>query len=1034
VTEPADSGITRGLISRPVATALLGIALMLIGTLAYRRLPVAALPSTDSPTIQVSASLPGASPETMASSVATPLERRLGRIAGLNEMTSSSSRGSTGITLQFAPEIDVNVASRNVQAAINAAYADLPSDLPSRPYYRRFDPSATPILILSLTSDVMPTSEMFALADESLAPRLARIEGVGQVFVGGGAQPAIRVEADPNALEARGLVLGDIRDAIAGATRQRPSGILSTATQRSVLAPTTQLEDVHSVAGVVLSPPGDSITRVSDVATVRDGVVNDHAAAWVDGERAVLLILRRSPGANVIETSDRVVAALPLLAASLPPSVRLTTVSERSATIRAAVLEVEHALLLSIVLVVLVVFLFLRSLRTTLIPTIAVPLSLAGTFAFMAAADFSVNILSLMALTIATGFVVDDAIVVTENITRHLDLGLSPLQAAQRGAKEISFTIISITASLAAVFVPIVFMGGLVGRLFHEMALTLLAAIVISAVVSLVVTPVACAHLLVHRKAAIEPAWARFLERQYKRLLAGYAGGLDLVLRHRKKTLTLPVFAVGLSVALVMVIPTGLFPSQDIGQLFGSAVAPDDISFDALVARHEHVSEVVRSDPAVEHVIAFAGTGPGGGASNSVTMFVGLRPSDSGRADARTVAMRISRALSDNAPMQVFLTPSQDLRVGARSSRAQYQYTLQGVDIGELRLAASRLLAALRRVPQLRNVTSDQTDAGLSMHVAIDRDTASRLGVSPRAIDEALANGFGQRSIATIFHPGGQRRIVLEVARASRDAPDDLERVRVRSASGRAVLLPAIAEISRARLPLSVSHQGQFPSITLTFDVAPGASLSRAVDWVHQAEAEIGMPSSVRGGFAGTAQVFQSALATQPMLILAAILAVYLVLGMLYESLVHPITILSTLPPAGVGALLALFFWGIELTVVASIGIVLLVGIVTKNAIIMIDFAIERQRSEGVSAEVAIREAALLRFRPILMTTLAAIGGALPLAFGTGVGSELRTPLGIAIVGGLIASQALTLFTTPVVYVALDRFTKKRAPDGEGSR
>ena len=770
------------------------------------------------------------------------------------------------------------------------------------------------------------------------------------------------------------------------------------------------------------------------MASVRDGVVNDHAAAWVDGQRAVLLIVRRSPGANVIETSDRVRAALPQLEASLPSSVRLATVIERSATIRAAVVEVEQALLLSIVLVVIVVFLFLRSVRTTLIPTIAVPLSLAGTFAFMAMAGFSVNILSLMALTIATGFVVDDAIVVTENITRHLDLGLSPLQAARRGAREISFTIISITASLVAVFVPIVFMGGLVGLLFHEMALTLVAAIVISAVVSLIVTPVACGHLLVHRKAEAEPAWARFLERQYDRLLAGYARGLDLVLRHRKKTLTLPIFAIGLSVALVMVVPTGLFPSQDIGQLFGSAVAPDDISFDALVERHEHVSEVIRNDPAVEHVIAFAGTGPGGGASNSVTMFVGLRPSDSGRPDARTIAMRISRALADNAPMQVFVTPSQDLRVGARSSRAQYQYTLQGVDVAELRSAASRLLAALRRVPQLRNVTSDQTDAGLSMNVAIDRDTASRLEISPRAIDDALANGFGQRSIATIFHPSGQRRIVLEVPRASRDAPDDLQRVRVRSASGATVLLPAIAQTSRARLPLSVSHQGQFPSITLTFDVAPGTSLSRAVAWVHQAEAEIGMPSSVRGGFAGTAQVFQSSLASQPMLILAAILAVYLVLGMLYESLVHPITILSTLPPAGVGALLALFFAGIELTVVALIGIVLLVGIVTKNAIMMIDFALERQRSEGVSAEVAIRDAALLRFRPILMTTLAAIGGALPLALGTGVGSELRTPLGIAIVGGLIASQALTLFTTPVVYVALDRFTKKPAPHEEASR
>jgi multidrug efflux pump len=1015
-------------IRRPVATLLLSLALLLIGTLAYNRLPVAALPRTDVTTIQVSASLPGASPETMASSVATPLERHLGRIAGLTEMTSTSSRGASGVTLQFSPEVNADVASRNVQAAINAAYADLPSDLPSRPYYRRMDPSDTPILILALTSDVMPIPEMFALADESLAPRIARMEGVGQVFVGGGAQPAIRVEADPHALASRGLVLGDVRAAIASSTRARPSGILSTDETRTELAPTTQLDDARAVAQLTLSPPGTPIIRLSEVATVREGVANDHAAAWVDGERAVLLIIRRSPGANVIETSERVRAALPQLEAALPPSVRLATVIERSATIRAAVLEVQRALLLSVVLVVLVVFLFLRSARTTLIPTIAIPLSLAGSFAVMALAGFSVNILSLMALTIATGFVVDDAIVVTENITRHLDKGASPLEAAERGAKEITFTIISITVSLLAVFIPIVMMGGLVGRLFREMALTLALAIVISAIVSLIVTPVACAYLLKHADKAKEPAWARLLERGYERLLASYARGLDRVLRNRKKTLTLPLFAIGLSIALLMHIPAGLFPSQDIGQLFGSAVAPDDISFDALVTRQAHVSEVIRQDPAVEHVVAFAGTGPGGGAANSVAMFVGLRPSESGRSDARTVAMRISRALSSNAAMQAFITPSQDLRVGARSSRAQYQYTLQGVDVGELRSASSRLLAALRQRPQLRNVTSDQTEAGLSMHVSIDRDTASRLHISPRAIDDALANGFGQRAVATTYHPGGSRRIVLEVPRALRDAPDDLDQVRVRSDEGAIVMLPAIAHAARMRLPLSVNHQGQFPSVTLTFDVAPGTSLGSAVSWVHQAEAEIGMPSSVRGGFAGTAQVFQASLASQPLLIFAAILAVYFVLGMLYESLIHPLTILSTLPPAGVGALLALFYAGIELTVVAAIGIVLLVGIVTKNAIMMIDFALQLQRSEGVSAEHAIREAALLRFRPILMTTLAAIGGALPLAFGSGVGSELRSPLGIAIVGGLVASQALTLFTTPVVYVALDRFTKKKLP------
>jgi multidrug efflux pump len=1013
-------------VNRPVATTLLAVGILLAGAVAYFQLPVAALPRVDYPTIMVSAQLPGASPETMAASMAAPLERRFGRIAGLTDMTSTSTLGSTSITMQFALDRSVDAAGRDVQAAIAGATADLPSDLPSRPTQRRIDPTDTPILIVALTSDTLPIGELFAVADTVLSPRIASVEGVGQVFVGGGAQPAVRVQVEPAALMARGLGLDDVRAAIAGASVLRPTGSISGGGRRTDVAPSSQLFGEAEFRSIAVTTSDGALVRLSDVAHVEDGVVNERAAAWADGERAVLLIIRRAPGANVIETVDRVNAVMPTLRAMIPPAITLETIIDRSGTIRAAVDEVQRSLALSVVLVVLVVFLFLRSPRATLIPSVAVPLSLAGTFGVMYLAGFSLNVLSLMALTVSTGFVVDDTIVVTENVVRLLEKGMRPLAAALEGSKQIGFTIVSITLALLAVLLPILFMGGIVGRLFREMALTLAAAITFSAIVSLTVTPAMCARLL--RDPALDRPGrvSRAVERFFDGLANAYGRGLDRVLARRKTTLFVLALAVGLSALFIALTPKGLFPQQDTGVLFGSTAAPDDVSFPSLVERQQRVSAIVRQDPAIAHAVAFVGAGPGGGSTNTATLFVALRPMAERRVAASLVSGRISRQFSGDPEVQVFLTPAQDLRVGGRMSRATYQYTLQGENVAELREWASRLLAALRLEHDLRQVSSDQADSGLALRIAIDRDTASRLGITPRDVDVALSSAFGQRQIATSYTPDTQIRVVLEVPPESRDAPDDLDTVRVRSASGALVPLSAFTHVVRERTPLAVNHQGQIPAVTLTFDLAPGISLDAAVRIMTDAQARIGLPATVRGAFAGTAQSFQASTEQQPWLILAALIVVYLVLGMLYESLVHPVTILSTLPPAAVGALVALYCFHLDLDVVALIGIVLLVGVVAKNAIMMIDFAIDRQHREGVSAHEAIRSAAVLRFRPILMTTLAAIGGALPLALGTGVGSELRIPLGVTIAFGLAASQLLTLFTTPVVFVTLDRFSKKK--------
>ena len=1011
-------------VHRPVATALLALGVLLSGAVAYFQLPVSALPRVEYPTIMVQAQLPGASPETMASAMAAPLERRFGRIAALTEMTSSSTLGSTNITMQFDLDRSVDAASRDVQGAIAAASADLPSGLPSRPTLRRIDPSDVPIMIVALTSDAVSIPRIYAFADTVLSPRVASLEGVGQVIVGGSAQPAIRIDVSPGALQARGIAMDEVRSAVAGSTQLRPAGRISGHGLSLEVAPSSQLFGADAYREIIVRSTGAAIVRVGDVADVSDGVVNERAAAWADGHRAVLLVIRREPGANVIETVARVRALLPELRSLVPPSITLEEVLDRSATIRAAVDEAVRSLGLSVVLVVLVVFVFLRNARATLVPSVAVPLSLAATFAAMYLLDFSLNVLSLMALTVSTGFVVDDAIVVTENVVRHLEKGSSPLRAALDGARQIGFTIVSITASLLAVFLPILFMGGMVGRLFREMALTLGAAITLSAVVSLTVTPAMCARLLRAETVAHRGRVSRLLERAFDALARAYGRGLARALHHPKTTLGTLALAVVLTGVLAYVTPKGLFPTQDTGVMFGSTAAPDDVSFPALVERQQRVSRVLRDDPAVQHVVAFVGSGPGGGASNTATLFAALRPMRERHVAASVVSARISRQFASDPEVQVFFSPAQDLRIGGRMARSAYQYTLQGENVGELRTWAARLMAELRNAPQLRQVSSDQTDAGLALRIAIDRDTASRLGVTPRDVDVALSSAFGQRQIATTYTEEVQTRVVLEVAQADRDAPDDLDRVHVRSSSGGLVPLRAFTHVTRERTPLAVNHQGQIPAVTLTFDMTPGASLDDAVRIVDAARGRIALPASIHAGFAGSAQTFQSSIARQPLLILAAILVVYLVLGILYESLIHPLTILSTLPPAAVGALVALYAFGLELDVVALIGIVLLVGIVAKNAIMMVDFAIEKQRDEGMSALAAIRQAATMRFRPILMTTLAAIGGALPLALGTGVGSELRMPLGVTIASGLAASQLLTLFTTPVVYVVLDRFAR----------
>jgi len=1014
--------ISAAFIRRPIATSLLAAALLLAGGAAYSQLPMAPLPRVDFPAISVSAALPGASPETMASAVATPLERRFGRIAGVNEITSSSTLGSTSITLQFDLDRDVDAAARDVQAAINAAAAELPTNLPSRPNYRKVNPADTPILILSLTSDTVPLAQVYDAAITILAQKISQVHGVGQVSVGGGQQPAVRVQVDPAALAGVGLTLEDVRSALGVATLDQPKGDLSGASQTRSVAINDQLFGADAFRPLVLAQNGNAIVRLGDVATVFDDVENNRTAAWTNGVRSVLIIVRRQPGANIIDTNDRVKAILPSLMSSVSPAIKEEVALDRTQTIRGSVRDVEKTLLLSVFLVVLVVFAFLRSFRATAIPSVAVPLSLVSTFGVMYLLGYSVNNLSLMALTIATGFVVDDAIVVTENIARYVEKGETPMAAAFKGAKQIGFTIVSMTVSLLAVFIPILLMRGVVGRLFREFAVTLSVAIAISMVVSLTLTPMMCARLLGHSKKKPGRLYV-WSERVFERMIASYGRALTWVLGHTHLMLAVVGLALALTVVLFILIPKGLFPQQDNGLLIGTSDAPQDVSFFTMRTRQKALNDVVQSSPDVAHNVSFIG---GGGTTNTGNVFVDLKPRPPRKLAADDVINWLRPKLSQVEGIALYLQAAQDVRIGGRASRTQYQYTLQAADLDVLRTWAPRLLAEMQKMPDLRDVATDQQTNGLQLSVDIDRDTASRLGISAKLIDDTLYDAYGQRQVATTYTQLNQYRVVLEVKPEYLESPAGLDNLYVRSAAGGLVPLGALSARRPSTVPLAINHQGQFPAITLSFNLAPGKSLSDAVEAVQRAKDSIGMPASVIGGFQGTAQAFQDSLASQPMLILLALLTVYIVLGILYESYVHPITILSTLPTAGVGALLALMVCHVEFSIIGLIGIILLIGIVKKNAIMMIDFAIEAERDEGLSPKEAIYQASLLRFRPIMMTTLAALLGALPLALGSGLGSELRRPLGISIVGGLLFSQVLTLFTTPVIYLAMDRFSRHR--------
>jgi len=1017
--------ISAPFVRRPIATSLLAAAVILAGLVAYRELPVAPLPRVDFPTIQVSGKLPGASPDTMASSVATPLERRFGRIAGLTEMTSVNTLGSTSITLQFDLDRDVTGAARDVQAAINASLAELPPNLPSLPNYRKVNPADSPILILSLTSKTLPLAQVFDAANSVLAQKMSQIPGVGQVFVGGGQQPAVRVQVDQEALAGHGLSMEDVRNALAASTSNQPKGRLTGSNLTYNIAATDQLLTAADYQPLVVSYQNGATIRLGDVAKVFDDVEDDRLAGWIDGQRCVLMIIRRQPGANILETIEGVKKALPFLKTSISPAIDVNIAVDRTTTIRASVRDVERTLILSVFLVTAVVFVFLRSARATAIPSIAVPLSLVGTFGIMYLLGYSIDNLSLMALTISTGFVVDDAIVVTENIARFIEEGKTPLEAAFEGAKQIGFTILSITVSLIAVFIPILLMGGIIGRLFREFAVTLSIAVALSGLVSLTVTPTMAGRLLRPVNEEHLGRFGRASERTFAWLVRGYDRGLRFVLRHSFVMLLLTIGTLGLTVLLAIRVPKGLFPQQDTGMLAGFSEAAQDISSKAMRHAQEKVNQIVQQDPDVEHVIAFVGGSSGAG--NTGTVFISLKDYSKRKSTADQVIGRLRPKLGKVPGITLFLQSVQDVRMGGRSSRTQYQYALEDADLAELQAWSPKVLAKLKTLPMLRDVATDQQTAGLMLGVNVDRDSASRLGIDMQAVDNTLYDAFGQRQVATSFTPLNYYRVVLEATPEQQASPDQLVHVYVRGANGALVPLPSIATVAATPTPLAVTHQGQFPATTLSFNLAAGAALGDAVKSVDAATRQIGLPSGVHASFQGTAQAFGSSLSSEPWLIAAALFVVYIVLGMLYESLIHPITILSTLPSAALGALVALFVFRTDFSIIALIGVVLLLGIVKKNAIMMIDFALEAERRERLEPAEAIRRACLLRFRPILMTTLAALFGAVPLAIGFGAGSELRQPLGITIVGGLCVSQLMNLFSTPVIYLYLDRLRRDRA-------
>jgi multidrug efflux pump len=1022
---------SRLFILRPVATTLLMVAIVLAGFVAYRQLPISALPQVDYPTIQVFTFYPGAGPEVMASSVTAPLERQFGQIPGLKQMSSTSSGGASVVTLQFDLAIPLDVAEQGVQAAINAASNLLPQDLPAPPVYSKVNPADAPILTLGLASQTMPLPEIQNLADTRLAQKLSQIAGVGLVTLSGGQRPAVRVQVNPKALAANNLGLEDVRTAITAANVKKAKGSFDGPSRSYTIDANDQLRSAAEYRPIVIAYRSGAPILLSDVADVVDDAENIRLAAWMNDVPAVILNIQRQPGANVIEVVDRIKRALPQLQASLPAAVDVAILTDRTVTIRASVRDVQFELMLAIALVVMVIFLFLRSLPATLIPSVAVPVSLVGTFAFMYLAGFSINNLTLMALVVATGFVVDDAIVVIENIARYVEQGDSPLEAALKGSRQIGFTIISLTLSLVAALIPLLFMGDVVGRLFREFAITLAVAILISAVVSLTLTPMMCARILRRTDGARQGRFHRATGRFLERVIERYGQALEWVLDRQGATLVVAVATLVLTVALYLVVPKGFFPVQDTGVIQGISEAPQTVSFAAMAERQQALAQVILKDPAVDSLSSFIGVDGTNPTMNSGRMLINLKPLAERRIHASDVIRRLQAELVRVPGITLYMQPVQDLTVEDRVSRTQYQFTLEAADPKLLSEWVPKLVERMRAAPELTDVAADLQDQGLQAFVQIDRDSAGRLGITPAAIDTALYNAFGQRLVSTIFTQASQYRVVLEVKPEFRRGPDALKDVYVTASSGAQVPLSAITRVEVGTAPLALNHIGQFPAATISFNLARGASLGAAIDAVQALEREMGLPASIQTGFQGAAASFRESLSDTLLLILAAIVTVYIVLGVLYESYIHPVTILSTLPSAAVGALAALLLAGTPLGIVAIIGIILLIGIVKKNAIMMIDFALDAERNEGKTPREAIFQACLLRFRPILMTTLAALFAALPLMLGSGVGSELRQPLGLVMVGGLIVSQVLTLFTTPVIYLAFDRLARRMRPDVE---